>query len=183
MEFMELVSARRSVRDYSEKPVEEEKLSQILEAARLAPSWANRQCWSFVVVKDRSGIEKVFKACGIYNSWLRRAPVLVIGCGNPKQSGSRNGMDYYLVDMGISMEHLVLAAASMGLGTCWIGAFDENRIRDALGIPENVKVVALTPVGYPVDADDRSLGARMVKVLVRGGKRKPIDEIVHREKW
>jgi len=96
-------------------------------AARLAPSWANKQCWSYVVVKDKAKIEKL--ANGIVNSWLKQAKVVIVACGDPKKSGSRNGIDYYLVDVAISMEHLVLAATDLCLGTCWIGTFDEAEVK------------------------------------------------------
>ena len=90
-------------------------------------------------------------------------------------------MNYYLVDVGISMQQLVLAATDLELGTCWIGAFDETKIKKTLEIPENIKVVAMTPVGYP--SDKEGLGSKLIKTMVGGGKRKPLAEIVHREKW
>jgi len=178
MEFIDVVRARKSVRSYSSKIVEEEKLTRILEAARIAPSWANRQCWSFIVVKDREKIREL--AGGLINPWLKQAPVIIVACGNPKKSGSRNGMDYYLVDVAISMEHLVLAAADLGLGTCWIGGFDEKKVKRTLGVPENIKIVALTPVGYPASEGVRD---KLVKRLIKSGKRKPIEQIIHKDMW
>lgn len=179
--FMSLVQARKSVRSYSDKPVEEEKLVRILEAARLAPSWANKQPWSYVVVKDSARREEVAKACGLLNTWLKKAPVIIVACADPRRSGRRNGMDYYLVDMGISMEHLVLAAADQGLGTCWIGYFDEQKIKQALSVPEDMKVVTLSPVGYPDEGE--SIRSRMTRALAGSVRRKPLEEIVHRDKW
>lgn len=90
-------------------------------------------------------------------------------------------MDYYLVDIGISMEHIMLQAADLGLGTCWIGWFDEKEMRRILGIPENIKVVAFTPLGYPVD--DSGMRTKLTKFFVGSAKRKPLEEIVHKEKW
>jgi len=178
MEFMDVVAARKSVRSYNDKEVEEEKITKILEAARLAPSWANKQCWSYVVVEDKAKIEKL--ASGIVDSWLKQAKVVIVACGDPKESGSRNGMDYYLVDVAISMEHLVLAATDLGLGTCWIGTFDEVEVKKILEIPENIKVIALTPVGYP--SNDGVMNKLLTK-LIGSKKRKPIEKMVHCEKW
>jgi len=85
------------------------------------------------------------------------------------------------VDVGISMQQLILAATDMELGTCWIGGFDEAKVKKALGVPENIKVVAMTPLGYP--ADKESLGSKLRKTVIGGGKRKPLAEIIHQEKW
>ncbi|MGA3060127.1 MAG: nitroreductase family protein [Candidatus Bathyarchaeia archaeon] len=178
MEFMDVVATRKSVRSYADKPVEEEKLVKVLEAARLAPSWANKQCCRYIVVKDKTKIQEL--ASG-FNGWLQQATVIIVACADPKDSGDRNGMNYYLVDVGISMQQLVLAATDMELGTCWIGAFDEAKIKKTLGIPENIKVVAMTPVGYP--ADKEGLGSKLRKTVIGGGKRKPLAEIIHQEKW
>lgn len=178
MDFMDVVAARKSVRSYMDKPVEEEKLSKVLEAARLAPSWANKQCCRYIVVKDKARIQEL---AGGLNGWLKQAPVIVVACADPKDSGERNSMNYYLVDVGISMQQLVLAATALELGTCWVGAFDEAKIKKGLEIPENVKVVALTPLGYP--ADKEGLGSKIRRTAIGAGKRKPLADIVHQEKW
>ena len=177
MEFMDVVKARKSVRSYADKDVEEEKLQRILEAVRLAPSCANRQCVNYIVVRNKA---KIAGVSGILNSWLKQAPVLLAACANPCESGSRNNMDYFLVDVGISMQQLVLAATDLGLGTCWIGAFDEAKAKKALEVPDSVKVVALTPLGYPAEEGSRT---KIGKKLISASKRKPVEEIVHREKW
>ena len=90
-------------------------------------------------------------------------------------------MDYFLVDVSIAMEHLVLAAADLGLGTCWIGAFDEKKIKTILSIPDNIRIVALTPIGYP--AEKQNFREKMTRKVIKSSKRKPLDEIVHYEKW
>jgi nitroreductase len=177
MEFMDVVTARKSVRDYEDKPVEEEKLTNILEAARWAPSWGNKQATKYIVVTDKKRIEDL---SNMFMGFVKKAPVVVVACANPKDSGSRNGMDYYLVDVGISMQQLVLAATNVGLGTCWIGGFDEDKVKKALGIPENIKIVALTPLGY---AANTSMKNKLVRSTVGADKRKPLEELVHREKW
>jgi nitroreductase len=177
MEFKDVVFARKSVRAYADKPVEAEKLSEILEMARWAPSWANRQCTRYIVVTDKDKIAQI----AAERSWIKQAPILLVACADPKASGSHDGMDYYLVDAGISMQQLVLAATSLGLGTCWIGAFDEAKVRQVLGVPVGVKVVALTPIGYPADNE----GPREQEICTKVGsnKRKPVEEMVHKEKW
>jgi nitroreductase len=178
MEFMDVVASRKSVRGYANREVEEEKLAKVLEAARLAPSWANRQCCKYVVIKDKAKIEEL---SGFINPWLKQAPVVLAACADPADSGTRNGMDYYLVDVGISMQQLILAATDLGLGTCWIGAFDEAKVKKLLEVPENVKVVALTPLGYP--SEKEGLRSKLARRFIVADKRKPIEEMIHREKW
>jgi nitroreductase len=149
-----------------------------LEAARAAPSWANKQCWHFIVVTDRDKIEKL---SSMINFWIKEAPAVVVACGDPSRSGFKNDQHYYLVDVAIALEHFVLAATNEGLGTCWMGGFDEEVVKAQLGIPGEIKVVALTPVGYP--SEDDGLASKAIKTIVGSKKRKPIEEIVHSEKW
>jgi nitroreductase len=130
------------------------------------------------VIRDKAKREEL--AHDRFSPFLRQAPVVVAACADPKRSGSHNGMDYYLVDVGISMEHLVLAATDLGLGTCWIGGFDEPKVKKTLGVPNNMKVVALTPLGYPADERPKSESAEQ---SLGNKKRKPLDEMVHRDKW
>jgi len=177
MDFMDVVKSRKSIRGYSEREVEEEKLNQILEAARISPSWANKQCVQYVIVKEKA---KITELAGIFNSWLKQAPIIMVACADPKESGSHNGMDYYLVDVGISMQQLILAATDQGLSTCWIGAFDETKIKKILKVPNTVRVVAMTPIGYPAE---ESLGTKIIKKFIGSEKRKTIDQIVHIDKW
>ena len=177
MEFMEVITSRKSIRAYLDKPVEEEKLMKILESAWLAPSWANKQGCRYIVVKDKAAIERL--ATG-FTSWLKEAPVIIAVCIDPKDSGSHNSMDYYLVDAGISMEHVVLAATNLGLGTCWISGFDEAKVKEILEVPASVRVVALTPLGYQALMSERS---KTVREFVKSSQRKPLEAIVHREKW
>lgn len=146
MEFMDVVRKRRSVREYKPNPVPEEDIEYVLEAARLAPSWANSQCWKFIVVTDETLKEKVAKAG---NRWIAQAPVLIAACADPSKPGTKGDQEYYMLDIGIAMEHLILAATDKGLGTCWIGAFDEKTAKEALNVPEKIRVVAITPLGYP----------------------------------
>lgn len=166
VEFLDLCRKRRSIRKYKPDAVPREKLEYVLETGRLAPSWGNRQCWRFVVVTD----EEKRRAISM-RDWHAEAPVMIVGCAYPELSGSKFDQQYYMLDMGIAMDHMILAAAEQGLGTCWIGGqFDEPTVKQTLGIPEEVRVVALTPLGYPSETP--------------GPKdRKPMDEIVSHEKW
>lgn len=178
MEFAEVVAYRKSIRDYSSKPVESEKIANILKAAILAPSWANKQCCRYVVVTRKSKIKELSSRI---NPWLKDAPVVIVACADPKDSGSKNGMDYYLVDVGISLQQLILAATDLGLGTCWIGGFNENKIKKILEIPNNIKVVGMTPIGYPKEKE--SIRSKISKKIIGSNKRLVFEKIVHKEKW
>lgn len=172
MSFLDLVLRRRSIRKYKPDPIPEDKIRYVLEAARHAPSWANQQCWKYIVVTDNDLKRRITETAPLPpppealppywdrsllppfeprpRDWMARAPVIIVGCADPLKSGRKEGKDYYLVDMGISMEHLILAATEQGLGTCWVGGgFNEAIVKEVLGIPEGVRVVALTPLGYP----------------------------------
>jgi nitroreductase len=166
MELMEVIQNRRSIRKYKTKPVRQEDIEYVLEAARLAPSWGNRQCWRYIVVTDEELRRKI-----TMRDWAAEAPVVIVGCADPTKAGDKAGKPYYMLDMGISMEHLVLAAHDKGLGTCWLGGqFDEEIVREALGVPASHRVVALTPLGYS-DEDPQAK------------KRKPIQELYSWNKW
>lgn len=164
--FLDLVRKRRSIRRYKSDPVPQKKLKYVLEAARLAPSWGNRQCWRFIVVTDPAKRKAITT-----REWAAEAPAIIVGCAYPELSGSRFNQQYYMLDMGIAMEHLILAAAEQGLGSCWIGGqFDEEAVKQTLGIPEGVRVVAMTPLGYP----DETPGPK---------GRKDLKEIASHDKW
>jgi nitroreductase len=180
MDFESVIKSRESIRDYADKKVEDEKINFVLECARLAPSWTNKQCWHFIVVKDKKNIKDLSKN-SIINLWLKDAPVIIVACGDPKKSGSRNNIDYYAVDVSIALQNLVLAATYKGLGTCWIGGFNEKKVKDILEIPENIKVVALTPLGYP--AEKQHIIGKLAKVVTQRKKRKSLDQIVHINRW
>ena len=181
MDFQDVVRGRSSVRSYSDRNIETDKIEQILECARLAPSWANKQCWRFVVVTEPDGITALAKAAGTSNRWVSKAPVIVVACGNPAQSGTRDGIEYFAVDVAIAMEHLILAATDLGLGTCWIGYFNEAKVKEALKIPDNIRVVALTPLGYP--AGRAGIQESVTKLILKSKNRRDLNEIVHYETW
>jgi len=165
MDFYEVIRTRRSIRGYQERPVEEDKLQRILEAARLAPSAANRQPWQFLVIKTEK-IKKEFQRA--YNKdWFWQAPVIICACGIKKEAWIRSdGKSYLDVDVAIAMDHLVLAATAEGLGTCWIGAFNPSEVKKILNLPDDIEPVALTPLGYPATSPKpthRKLLGKIVK--------------------
>lgn len=158
--FYDLVKKRKSVRIYLDNPVEKEKIEQCIEAARLAPSAENVQPWSFIIIDDikikEEFCKKVFS--GIYSTmkFPGKAPVIIIALAKPdilanKLGAFIQGTQYYLLDMGIAGEHIALQAAELGLGTCWIGWFNEKEARKFLNVPSDYKIVYLITLGYPGD--------------------------------
>ena len=167
MEFSELITKRYSVRAYRPVPVEDSKLEQVLEAARLAPTAANKQPFQIVVIHT-AGREAELKR--IYPAdWLVKAPLVICACRYPGDPPPGR-KDYTDVDIGIVVDHLILAAAELGLGSCWIGAFDPAATREILGLPDEVEPVVFTPLGYPDDAG-------------RPKRRKELSELVRYERW
>ncbi len=159
MEFAEVVRRRRSIRRYKTDSVPQAVIEDIVEAGRLAPSGGNRQPWHFVVVTDHQRKKELQ-----IPDWAARAPVVLVVCGDPQVSDT-----WYVVDPTIAMEHMVLAATDHGLGTCWIGRLGRDaRVKEVLGIPRHMHVVALTPLGYPDEFPPPK-------------PRKSLEEIVHCE--
>jgi len=179
MTFDEILRKRRSVRAYDSRPVKDEDIVTICEAARLAPSACNSQTWRFVAVTDRGTIDRLCSETlrpVIRNKWLREAPLIIVGCSQldmvaNKIGSAVTGIEYYQIDLGIAMEHMVLKATELGLGTCWIGWFKEDKVKEILGIPERVRVSALLTVGYPKDEPPRKRA------------RKPLHKILFSERW
>ncbi|MCX6561635.1 MAG: nitroreductase family protein [Candidatus Aminicenantes bacterium] len=151
MEFKELIQARYSVRAYKTDPVGEDKLARILEAARLAPTAANRQPFRILVIPTAG---RQLELARIYpRPWFVQAPLLIAGCGVPAENWvRRDGRNYNDVDVTIAMDHLILAAANEGLGTCWVAAFDPDAAREVLKLEPGLEPVAFTPLGYAADA-------------------------------
>jgi nitroreductase len=167
MDFLDLVKNRYSVRAYKSIPIEEEKLTQILEAARMAPTGANRQPFQLIVIHT-AGREEELKL--IYNkAWFVQAPIIICACAITIQGRQFNEGSSY-GNVAIVMDHLILAATSLGLGTCWIGAFNPDMARDILGLPEEARPVVFATIGYPNDKP-------RLKV------RKPVEELVRYEHW
>ncbi len=169
MEFSDLIKNRYSVRSYKSEPVEEEKLQRILDAARLAPTASNRQCFQLLIIHTSEKQEELKK---VYSkSWFVDAPLVICACGLPQANWVRSdGKNYNDVDVAIVMDHLILAAANEGLGTCWIGAFNPAELRKLLNLPDEVEPVVLTPLGYPKNSP-------------KPKKRKDLSELVRYEGW
>lgn len=164
MDFLELVRRRFSVRAYEKRGVPEDKLEAVIEAGRLAPSAANRQAWRFIVVRDEGQRHALGEAYP--RDWFWTAPVILVVCVEPAKAWVRaDGKNYADVDGAIAMDHMTLCAADLGLGTCWIGAFEPTKVRRILGIPESVEPLAMTPLGYPAEP-------------VRAKSRKPVHDVV-----
>jgi len=145
---------RRSVRSYTDQPIPADVLERMRQALRAAPSACNNQPWHFIFVTDPE-LRKQVATAARGQMWLADAPAIVVACGYPdraykKMGGYGNSVD---LDLAIAIDHLMLAAVADGLGTCWIGAFSESAVKALLGIPEDVKIVALTPLGYPSPPD------------------------------
>jgi nitroreductase len=169
MDFSELVTYRGSIRGYKNDPIEDEKLSAVLEAARMAPTAHNDQPFRLIVIHTKGREAELAKIYG--RPWFTQAPIVICIVGVPAEGWVRfDGKNYYEVDVAIAMDHLILAAHNLGLGTCWIGAFNPEAAYEVLGLPEDVVPVAFTPLGYP-NAEPRE------KV------RKSLDDLVRYEKW
>ncbi len=144
------IKNRRSIRNYQDKEIPEKVLHNVLEAARLAPSAGNRQPWKLILVKDKELKKQVMLAAG-RQGFVEQAPIVVAGCALNTEHIMPNGIHSHPVDLTIVLDHLSLQAVKEGLGTCWIGDFDQNRIKEILHIPENVIIVSLMTLGYPVE--------------------------------
>lgn len=164
MDVYEAIRTRRSVRAYQDKPVPEEVLNRILEAARLAPSAANRQQWKFIVVQDPELRKKLITAAN-NQQFVGQAPVVIVAVSLEPDRVMSCEVPAYAVDLAIAVDHMTLAATAEGLGTCWIGAFHQSEVKRVLNIPNQYKVVTLIPLGYPADSP-------------RIKSRKPLEEIV-----
>ena len=164
MEFLELVKKRYSVRVYKSMPIEYDKLQKVLEAARLAPTADNRQPFQLIIIQTQGREEELLR---IYNKpWFVEAPILICACGIPSESWVRqDGKNYCDVDVTIAMDHLILAATELGLGTCWVGAFNPKDAYKVLKLPDGLEPIAFTPLGYPNDQPEDII-------------RKPMEELV-----
>jgi nitroreductase len=168
LDVIEAMRGRRSIRSFRDRPVEEDKLNTVLEAGRLAPSARNMQDWKFIVVRD-PGLRRSLAEAARGQSFVAQAPVVIAACGT-SDLVMTCGQPAYAIDVAIAVDHMTLAAFALGLGTCWIGAFYEDRVKQILGVPEEVRVVALLPLGYP----EEQPSAR---------PRKSLSEIVSYEHW
>ncbi|MGD9144242.1 MAG: nitroreductase family protein [Anaerolineae bacterium] len=168
MEFSELIKSRYSVRAYKPDPVKDDDLQQVLDAARLAPTAANRQPFQLIVIGSQGREAELQR---IYDrEWFTRAPVIICACAIPAQGWVRaDGKGYTDVDVAIAMDHLILAATNLGLGTCWIADFDPAAAREVLGLPEGVEPIIFTPLGYP-EGEQPAKERKPLSALVRHGR-------------
>ena len=150
MEVYQVIKIRRSVRDYKSDPVPEESLKKILDAARLAPSAHNSQQWKFIVVRNLEKRKQLARAAHNQN-FIAQAPIVIIAVSLDPEHLMSCGVPAYAVDLAIAADHMSLVAVEEGLGTCWIGAFSQQEVKEILQIPEQYKVVALLPIGFPAD--------------------------------
>lgn len=167
--ILEAIKKRQSVRIYQEKEVPEEILKEVLEAGRLAPSANNQQAWGFIVVKDKELRKKLVPVC-MNQRFVAEAPIVIAGCGTNLSYVMPNGEPAYPIDLAIALDHMSLQAAFLGLGTCWIGAFYQDEVKEILGVPEYVRIVSLLTLGYPG------------KLYIKTG-RKPLSEIICYNKY
>ncbi|MHB8127407.1 MAG: nitroreductase family protein [Mobilitalea sp.] len=148
MSLLDIATKRYSVRSYMDKEVEREKILQVLEAGRVAPSAVNFQPLHFIVITDNNMKLKVVEAYP--RDWIKAAPVIIVACGDHSKSWKRNdGKDHCDIDAAIAIDHMTLAATELGLGTCWVCAFNAKRCHEILELPEHLEVIALLPLGYP----------------------------------
>jgi nitroreductase len=169
MSFLDLANKRSSIRGYDSESIDEPTLNKILDAGRIAPSAANQQPWHFIVIRDplqREALKEAYR-----KEWFWKAPVVIVLCVEPSKAWTRqDGKNYAAVDGAIAMDHITLCAADLGLGTCWVGAFDPAKVKNILGLPDGIEPLVMTPLGKPV-------APSLPK------KRKALDQIVHYERW
>jgi len=179
MEVLEAIKTRRSIRKYKTDPVDDRILGTVLEAARWAPSWANTQCWRFVIVRDSAIKSKLADTLNETNSArdaIRNAPLVIVACAELGKAGLKEGNivtdkgDWFMFDVALAMQNLVLAAHSLGLGTVYVGRFDAKKAASILGVPQGHCAVAMTPLGYPAETKEPR-------------PRKELSEIVFHDRW
>jgi nitroreductase len=168
MTVLEAIRKRYSCRRYKDKPIEQEKLDQIFESARLAPSAKNLQDWRFVIVTDKEKKRRLAEAAN-NQKFLENAGVIIVACSNSSEV-MRCGQAVGPIDVAIALEHIALQAAELGLATCWIGSFYPEKVRPIVGIPQDIAIIELMALGYPADSQ-------------KGSKREPTKKILCYEKW
>jgi nitroreductase len=171
--FLDIAKKRFSLRRFTPQAVEPEKLEIVLEAGRIAPSACNNQPWFFIVVREKTTLEKLWEA--YHREWFKQAPVVIVICGDHRQSWKRSdGKDHCDIDVAIAVDHMTLAAADIGLGTCWVCNFNRIMCSSILNLPSYIEPVALLPLGYPAE---EALAER------RELKRKKREDIVFYEQF
>ncbi len=174
MAVLDVIKERGSIKKYKDKPISRDDLLKILEAARLAQSAANRQPWQFIIVTDKATKEKLMQEAHRPDrppvGHIGSATTVIVCLGNPKECRPVGPFEGFTIDLSIAIENMALASWDLGIGSCWIGAFDEDRVKSILGVPEDLRVVSLLTLGYPDEAP-------------RPKVRKSMEEIIHYEKY
>jgi nitroreductase len=169
MNTLEAISRRRSIRSFTDEPVSDEALQQVLEAGRLAPSGSNRQEWVFVVVRDSARRQALAEACH-RQKFVGQAPVVIVVCATDAERKMSSGLQGAAVDTSIAVDHMTLAATELGLGTCWIGAFDAAEVGAIVRLPSGAVAAHVLPLGHPAESPAPR-------------PRKPLDKIVRYETY
>lgn len=165
MTMLDTARRRYSVRKYKDKEVEKDIILQVLEAARIAPSAVNYQPWHFIVLTDENIKNMVAETYS--GKWLKDAPVIIAACGDHSLSWKRkDGKDHCDIDLAIAVNHLTLAAVELGLGTCWVCAFDAKSCHQLLNLPDNLEVIALLPIGYPLEEIEQVKNRKNMEEIV-----------------
>jgi len=171
MKFIELAEKRCCIRGFKPDPISEELLNEVLQAGNLAPTAKNLQPFHFIVVRNPARLDEL--AAAYPAPFFREAPVVIVICTEASEGWTRDrydGKNYCEVDAAIATDHMTLAAADLGLGTCWIGAFDPNKVSSAMRLPEGIEPIAMLPLGYP-------------NMTGREKIRKPLEALVRYEQW
>ncbi|MBZ2166677.1 nitroreductase family protein [Methanobacterium spitsbergense] len=168
MDVNKAIEVRRSIRKYKKIDIEEDKLDKILESARIAPSAANRQQWKFVVVKDPNIRKKLVDACH-GQVFVGEAPVVIAACSTESDQKMPCGQYAYTVDLSIALSFMILQATELELGTCWLGAFNEDNVKNILNIPDNIRVVGVITIGYPDEKPDPRPRKTMGEIVSNNG--------------
>ncbi|WNZ29103.1 MAG: nitroreductase family protein [Candidatus Bathyarchaeota archaeon] len=170
MDIIEAIKSRRSVRKFSDKKIDRNKLITILDATRFAPSAFNRQEWRFIIIKNSETIHKLVEEAKT-QPFVAEAPVVVVACAKSSGPIMSCGQPCYVIDVAIALDHLSLAALEYGVSSCWISVFNENKIKEIFDIPDKVRVIALMLLGYPSEQ------------VISEKKRLPLTELLKFEKW
>ncbi|KEI09207.1 nitroreductase family protein [Clostridium botulinum] len=177
MEFYDVVKKRKSIKKFEQETIERDKLLKIIDMAMRAPSWKNMSPYKFIIVESENIKQDIANAIENRTSAaaesIINSPMTIVAVADPDVSGDVDGKEMYLIDTAIAMEHLVLGATDVGYGTCWIAAFDENKVKETLKIPENLRVVALTPLGIPTSSAEKE----------SHNPKKDINDYLYLDRW
>jgi len=179
MDIKAVINSRHSVRNFLPHPIPHDILQEILEAGQNAPSAQNKQPWRYIVIQGKDKISQLVKHCGLIglsNYFINTAPCVIIACANTQSNVRVNKQDYYLVDTAISFHQMILTAWSHGIGSCWMAAFSEKKLRDYLRIPPHWRIVAMSPFGYP--AEKKSLYGKILSAYSQSSERLPLSKII-----